>query len=80
MEVDKGGQQDGSATPEFGAATEKIKEETKVEASPTPSSGAVTSSMNGPVTETNFKEVVLSTFALPCLILMVAQHSISKVC
>lgn len=28
MEVDEGGQQDGSATPEFGAATEKIKEET----------------------------------------------------
>ena len=63
MEVDEGGQQDGSATPEFGAATEKIKEETKVEASPTPSSGAVTSSMNGPITETNFKEVVLRTCA-----------------
>ena len=59
MEVDEGGQQDGSATPRI----EKIKEETKVEASPTPSSGAVTSSMNGPITETNFKEVVLRTCA-----------------
>ena len=34
-----------------------------MEASPTPSSGAVTSSMNGPITETNFKEVVLRTCA-----------------
>ena len=64
MEVDEDGQKDGRATPEVGAtATEKTEEKTKVEVSPTPFRGAVTSSINGPITETNFKEVVLSTCA-----------------
>ena len=41
----------------------KQRKRPKWEVSTTPSSGALTSSMNGPITETNFKEVVLSTCA-----------------
>ena len=41
----------------------KQRKRPKREVSTTPSSGVLPSSMNGPITETNFKEVVLSTCA-----------------